>query len=127
MRPAENAIRSRKSRRLQRREQRRSAPGLYRAKTRRTLSELVFLRPIGRPPVLADQAQDGCLRLIRAVKSISRPRAAEYWIQGLACTMSSRHDAVRVGWQRKVHALIFTAVYSRHMFVWLSLGQTRAA
>ena len=25
------------------------------------------------------------------------------------------------GRQRKVHALIFTACYSRHMFVWLSL------
>jgi hypothetical protein len=28
---------------------------------------------------------------------------------------------------RKVHALIFTAVYSRHMFVWLSFSQTLAA
>ena len=28
---------------------------------------------------------------------------------------------------RKVHALIFTAVYSRHMFVWLSFAQTLAA
>jgi transposase len=26
-----------------------------------------------------------------------------------------------------VHALIFTAVYSRHMFVWLSYSQTLAA
>src|SRR5262244_3763125 len=31
------------------------------------------------------------------------------------------------GRQRKVHALIFTAVYSRHMFVWLSFTQTLAA
>ncbi len=31
------------------------------------------------------------------------------------------------GRQRKVHALIFTACYSRHMFVWLSLTQTLAA
>ncbi len=31
------------------------------------------------------------------------------------------------GRQRKVHALIFTAVYSRHMFVWLSFPQTLAA
>jgi transposase len=31
------------------------------------------------------------------------------------------------GRQRKVHALIFTAVYSRHMFVWLSFAQTLAA
>jgi transposase len=31
------------------------------------------------------------------------------------------------GRQRKVHALIFTAGYSRHMFVWLSLTQTLAA
>jgi transposase len=29
--------------------------------------------------------------------------------------------------RRKVHALIFTAVYSRHMFVWLTLSQTLAA
>jgi transposase len=29
--------------------------------------------------------------------------------------------------QRKVHALIFTACYSRHMFVWLSFTQTLAA
>ena len=31
------------------------------------------------------------------------------------------------GKRRKVHALIFTAVYSRHMFVWLSHAQTLAA
>jgi transposase len=31
------------------------------------------------------------------------------------------------GRQRKAHALIFTAVYSRHMFVWLSFTQTLAA
>ena len=31
------------------------------------------------------------------------------------------------GRQRKVHALIFTASYSRHMFVWLSFTQTLAA
>jgi len=31
------------------------------------------------------------------------------------------------GRQRKVHALIFTAVYSRHTFVWLSFTQTLAA
>jgi hypothetical protein len=31
------------------------------------------------------------------------------------------------GRRRVVHALIFTAVYSRHMFVWLSFSQTLAA
>ena len=31
------------------------------------------------------------------------------------------------GRRRKVHALIFTAAYSRHMFVWLSHAQTLAA
>jgi hypothetical protein len=31
------------------------------------------------------------------------------------------------GRRRKVHALIFTAVYSRHVFVWLSYSQTLAA
>ncbi|HEY2266304.1 MAG TPA: hypothetical protein VGI96_27045, partial [Streptosporangiaceae bacterium] len=31
------------------------------------------------------------------------------------------------GRQRKMHALIFTACYSRHMFVWLSFTQTLAA
>jgi transposase len=31
------------------------------------------------------------------------------------------------GQRRKVYALIFTAVYSRHMFVWLSFSQTLAA
>ena len=31
------------------------------------------------------------------------------------------------GRQRKVHALIFTACYSRHVFVWLSFTQTLAA
>jgi hypothetical protein len=31
------------------------------------------------------------------------------------------------GRQRRVHALIFTACYSRHMFVWLSFAQTLAA
>ena len=31
------------------------------------------------------------------------------------------------GRQRKVHALIFTACYSRHMFVWLRFTQTLAA
>ncbi len=31
------------------------------------------------------------------------------------------------GRQRKVHALIFTACYSRHMFVWLSFAQTLGA
>ena len=33
------------------------------------------------------------------------------------------HDAER-GQRRAVHALIFTAVFSRHMFVWLSFTQT---
>jgi transposase len=32
-----------------------------------------------------------------------------------------------VGRRRTVHALIFTAVYSRHMFVWLSFAQTLQA
>jgi transposase len=36
------------------------------------------------------------------------------------------HDPV-VGRRRTVHALIFTAVYSRHMFVWLSFSQTLEA
>ena len=31
------------------------------------------------------------------------------------------------GQRRKVHALIFTACYSRHMVVWLSFSQTLAA
>jgi hypothetical protein len=31
------------------------------------------------------------------------------------------------GRQRKVHTLILTAVYSRHMFVWLSFTRTLAA
>jgi transposase len=31
------------------------------------------------------------------------------------------------GRRRKVHALIFTAVFSRHMFVWLTFSQTLAA
>ena len=31
------------------------------------------------------------------------------------------------GRRRKVHALIFSACYSRHMFVWLSFTQTLAA
>ena len=31
------------------------------------------------------------------------------------------------GHKRKVHALIFTACYSRHMFVWLTYSQTLAA
>jgi len=31
------------------------------------------------------------------------------------------------GQRRKVHALIFTACYSRHMFVWLSFSQTLTA
>jgi hypothetical protein len=31
------------------------------------------------------------------------------------------------GRRRTVHALIFTAVYSRHMFVWLSFSQTLEA
>ena len=33
----------------------------------------------------------------------------------------------QTGRERKVHALIFTAVYSRHMFVWLTYTQTLAA
>lgn len=44
-------------------------------------------------------------------------------------------DFAQMGWiidpetgkRRKVHALIFTAVYSRHMFVWLTYSQTLAA
>jgi hypothetical protein len=31
------------------------------------------------------------------------------------------------GQRRKVHALIFTACYSRHMFVWLTFSHTLAA
>ena len=49
-------------------------------------------------------------------------------------TISSTLSPVRklarlpvTGRQRKVHALIFTACYSRHMFVWLSFTQTLAA
>ena len=34
---------------------------------------------------------------------------------------------IATGQRRKVHALIFTAVYSRHMFVWLTHSQTLAA
>jgi transposase len=34
---------------------------------------------------------------------------------------------VETGRRRKVHALIFTAVFSRHMFVWLTYSQTLAA
>jgi transposase len=37
--------------------------------------------------------------------------------------MGMLHDPV-TGRRRKVHALIFTAAYSRHMFVWLSFSQT---
>jgi transposase len=40
--------------------------------------------------------------------------------------MGMLHDPV-TGRRRKVHALIFTAVYSRHMFVYLSFSQTLAA
>lgn len=40
--------------------------------------------------------------------------------------MGLLHDPV-VGRRRTVHALIFTAVYSRHMFVWLSFAQTLEA
>ena len=36
------------------------------------------------------------------------------------------HDAVS-GKRRVCHALIFTAVFSRHMFVWLSFTQTTDA
>ncbi len=36
------------------------------------------------------------------------------------------HDA-RTGRRRRVHALIFTAVVSRHMFVWLTYSQTLTA
>jgi transposase len=40
--------------------------------------------------------------------------------------MGLLHDPA-VGRRRTVHALIFTAVYSRHMFVWLSFAQTLEA
>lgn len=40
--------------------------------------------------------------------------------------MGLLHDPV-AGRRRTVHALIFTAVYSRHMFVWLSFSQTLEA
>ncbi|MBP2413243.1 transposase [Arthrobacter stackebrandtii] len=40
--------------------------------------------------------------------------------------MGTIKDA-HTGKDRKVHALIFTAVYSRHMFVWLTYTQTLAA
>jgi transposase len=40
--------------------------------------------------------------------------------------MGLLHDP-SVGRRRKVHALIFTAVYSRHMFVWLTFSQTLVA
>ena len=36
-------------------------------------------------------------------------------------------DDPHTGRRRKVHALIFTAVYSRHQFVWLTFSQTLAA
>ena len=36
------------------------------------------------------------------------------------------HDP-ETGRRRVVHALIFTAVYSRHMFVWLTFGPTLEA
>jgi transposase len=40
--------------------------------------------------------------------------------------MSLLFDSV-TGRRRVVHALIFTACYSRHMFVWLTFSQTLAA
>jgi len=40
--------------------------------------------------------------------------------------MGMLHDPV-AGRRRKVHALIFTAAYSRHMFVWLTFSQTLEA
>lgn len=40
--------------------------------------------------------------------------------------MGFLHDA-ETGRKRRVHALIFTAVVSRHMFVWLTYSQTLAA
>jgi transposase len=40
--------------------------------------------------------------------------------------MGMLHDPA-AGRRRTVHALIFTAVYSRHMFVWLSFSQTLEA
>jgi transposase len=40
--------------------------------------------------------------------------------------MGMIHDR-ETGRRRKVHALIFTAVFSRHMFVWLTFSQTLAA
>ena len=36
-------------------------------------------------------------------------------------------DDPETGRQRRVHALIFTAVVSRHMFVWLTFSQTLTA
>jgi hypothetical protein len=33
----------------------------------------------------------------------------------------------QAGWRRGVHALIFTAVFSRHTFVWLTFSQTQEA
>ena len=36
-------------------------------------------------------------------------------------------DDPQTGRRRRVHALIFTAVLSRHMFVWLTFSQTQAA
>jgi transposase len=36
------------------------------------------------------------------------------------------HDP-STGRRRRVHALIFTAAYSRHMFVWLTFSQTLTA
>lgn len=50
---------------------------------------------------------------------------------GVECQIDFGHMGYladpETGRRRKVHALIFTAVFSRHMFVWLTYSQTLAA
>ena len=69
-----------------------------------------------------------------AVRQLGRPRrrsasptASQVWSARSTSATWACSRTRCTGRQRKVHALIFTAVYSRHMFVWLSFTQTLAA
>ena len=86
-------------------------------------------------------ARQGCVVPYRTLHRFAsercgyRPKATTVRVSDGEPGVELQVDFGHLGWlvdpetgrRRKVHALIFTAVYSRHMFVWLTHAQTLAA
>ena len=72
-------------------------------------------------------AVERCGFRAKAAPRCGSPTASPGWsARSTSPSWAASHDA-ETGRRRRVHALIFTAVFSRHMFVWLTYSQTLEA